>query len=93
VGPGGGGVGPDGLRRGGRHGRWWRRRAPEGDPFHVRLGGSEVIRGWNEGLVGMRRGAERRLVVPPGLAYGSRARGRIPAGSTLVFHVRVVDVG
>lgn len=63
-----------------------------GDPYHLRLGGREVIRGWNEGIVGMRRGGVRRLVVRPGLAYGSSARGDIPAGSTLVFHLELVDV-
>lgn len=65
----------------------------DGPPYHLRLGGNEVIRGWNEGIVGMRRGGERRLVVRPGLAYGSRGRGRIPPGSTLVFHLELVDVG
>ena len=63
-----------------------------GDPYAIRLGGNEVIRGWNEGIVGMRRGGIRRLVVPPRLAYGSSRRGRIPAGSTLVFYVELVDV-
>lgn len=63
-----------------------------GDPYHLRLGGREVIRGWNEGITGMRRGGIRRLVVRPGLAYGSSARGDIPAGSTLVFHLELVDV-
>lgn len=63
-----------------------------GDPYHLRLGGREVIRGWNEGIVGMKRGGVRRLVVRPGLAYGSSARGDIPAGSTLVFHLELVDV-
>ena len=64
-----------------------------GEPFHFRLGGNEVIRGWNEGIVGMKRGGRRRLVVRPGLAYGSRGRGKVPAGATLVFEVELVDVG
>ena len=63
-----------------------------GEPFHLRLGGNEVIRGWNEGIVGMRRGGERRLVVPPALGYGSRGSTRTPPGATLVFQVRLVDV-
>lgn len=63
-----------------------------GDPYHLRLGGREVIRGWNEGIVGMKRGGVRRLVVRPGLGYGSSARGDIPAGSTLVFRLELVDV-
>jgi peptidylprolyl isomerase len=63
-----------------------------GDPYHTRLGGNEVIRGWNEGIAGMRRGGVRRLVVPPHLAYGSRGRGDVPPGATLVFQVELVDV-
>lgn len=63
-----------------------------GDPYNVRLGGNEVIRGWNEGIAGMKRGGIRRLVVRPSLAYGSRGRGDIPPGSTLVFHVELIDV-
>lgn len=63
-----------------------------GDPYHTRLGGNEVIRGWNEGITGMRRGGVRRLVVPPDLAYGSRGRGDVPPGATLVFEVELVDV-
>lgn len=63
-----------------------------GEPYHLRLGGSEVIRGWNEGIVGMKRGGTRRLVVRPSLAYGSSARGDIPPGSTLVFRLELVDV-
>lgn len=63
-----------------------------GEPYHLRLGGSEVIRGWNEGIVGMKRGGTRKLVVRPSLAYGSSARGDIPAGSTLVFQLELIDV-
>ena len=63
-----------------------------GDPYHTRLGGNEVIRGWNEGIRGMRRGGVRRLVVPPHLAYGPRGRGDVPPGATLVFQVELVDV-
>lgn len=63
-----------------------------GEPFHFRLGGNEVIRGWNQGIPGMRRGGRRRLVVRPGLAYGSRGSARVPPGATLVFEVRLVDV-
>lgn len=63
-----------------------------GDPYHLRLGGNEVIRGWNEGIVGMRRGGERRLVVRPGLGYGSRGKGDVPPGATLIFYLKLVDV-
>ena len=63
-----------------------------GEPYAIRLGGNEVIRGWNEGIMGMRRGGVRRLVVRPRLAYGSSRRGRIPAGSTLIFYIELIDV-
>jgi peptidylprolyl isomerase len=63
-----------------------------GEPFQFRLGGSEVIRGWNQGIPGMKRGGRRRLVVRPGLAYGSRGSARVPPGASLVFEVRLVDV-
>ncbi len=63
-----------------------------GDPFTFRLGGSEVIDGWNEGLQGMRRGGRRKLVVRPGLAYGSAGSANVPPDATLVFEVQVVDV-
>jgi FKBP-type peptidyl-prolyl cis-trans isomerase FkpA len=63
-----------------------------GDPYHLRLGEGEVIRGWNEGISGMRRGGVRRIVVRPGLAYGSSRRGDIPPGSTLVFRLELIDV-
>lgn len=63
-----------------------------GDPYHLRLGGNEVIRGWNEGIAGMRRGGVRRLVVRPSLAYGSRGSGDVPPGATLVFRLELVDL-
>jgi FKBP-type peptidyl-prolyl cis-trans isomerase FkpA len=65
-----------------------------GDPYHLRLGGNEVIRGWDEGIEGMKRGGIRKLVIPPGLAYGSRGSGgNVPPGATLVFLVELIDVG
>jgi len=62
-----------------------------GDPFHFRLGGSEVIRAWNEGVPGMKIGGRRRMVVRPGLAYGRRGQGKVPPNATLVFEVQLVD--
>jgi FKBP-type peptidyl-prolyl cis-trans isomerase len=58
----------------------------------VVLGENKVIRAWEEGLLGMRVAGVRRLVVPPHLAYGSRAVGAIPADAVLVFELQVVDV-
>ena len=65
-----------------------------GDTFAFRLGGGEVIAGWDEGVAGMRVGGRRRLVIPPAKAYGKRgAGGVIGPDETLVFVVDLLGVG
>ena len=61
-------------------------------PLDVRLGTTRIIKGWEEGLTGMRAGGVRQLVIPPNLGYGNQEMDRIPANSILVFVVRVLSV-
>jgi FKBP-type peptidyl-prolyl cis-trans isomerase len=64
-----------------------------GEPIKFQLGNGEMIKGWDEGVKGMRIGGKRKLTIPPDMAYGSEGRGSvIPPNSTLVFEVELVDV-
>ena len=64
-----------------------------GDPFSFSLGGGQVIRGWDEGVLGMKVGGTRVLTIPADLGYGARgAGGAIPPNATLVFEVDLLAV-
>ena len=63
-----------------------------GSVFSFSLGASQVIKGWDQGVAGMKAGGRRELVIPADLAYGATAKGKIPANSTLVFVVDLARV-
>ena len=63
------------------------------EPFKFRIGTGMVIKGWDEGVMGMKIGGKRKLTVPPQLGYGARgAGGVIPPNASLVFEVELLDV-
>jgi len=63
-----------------------------GAAFEFVVGGGQVIKGWEEGLVGMKVGGERILVIPPEKGYGAAGIGPIPGGATLVFSIELLEI-
>jgi len=63
-----------------------------GEAFEFVVGGGQVIKGWEEGLVGMKEGGERILVIPPEKGYGDQGIGPIPGGATLVFSIELIEI-
>jgi FKBP-type peptidyl-prolyl cis-trans isomerase FkpA len=63
------------------------------DPHRFRLGAGEVIKGWDEGITGMKVGGRRTLTIPPDLGYGAKGLGElIPPNATLIFEVELIEV-
>jgi peptidylprolyl isomerase len=61
-------------------------------PFTIQIGVGQVIRGWDEGIIGMKVGGKRKLVIPPSLGYGAQELEGIPSNSTLIFEIELLSV-
>jgi FKBP-type peptidyl-prolyl cis-trans isomerase FkpA len=82
------------LYEGGKRTKKFDSSVDRGKPFSFKLGAGQVIKGWDEGVQGMKVGGKRELIIPPSLGYGSRdvGGGLIPPNSTLDFEVELLKV-
>lgn len=62
------------------------------EPFETQIGVGSVIEGWDKGVVGMKVGGKRKLIIPPSMGYGEQDMGKIPPNSTLVFDVELLEI-
>jgi len=63
-----------------------------GEPFETQIGVGQVIEGWDEGVVGMKVGGKRKLIIPPSMGYGTQGVPGIPPNSTLIFDVELLEI-
>ena len=80
------------LYQNGQRGAKFDSSVDQGKPFEFPLGAGAVIKGWDEGVAGMKVGGKRTLIIPPDLGYGGNPRTGIPAYSTLIFEVELLAV-
>lgn len=76
----------------GQRGQQFDSSVTRGMPFSFQLGDGQVIKGWDQGVLGMKVGGHRNLIIPSDLAYGPRGRGPIPPAATLVFDIQLIAV-